>query len=64
MRIYRENDYGAMSRRAAKLISAEVIRRPDWVLGLSSGPTPVGAYKQLIAWDQEGRFQVQRGLYS
>ena len=28
MRIYREKDYDAMSRRAANIISAEVIRRP------------------------------------
>ena len=29
MRIYQEADYEAMSRRAANLISAEVIRKPD-----------------------------------
>ena len=54
MRIYREKDYDAMSRRAANLISAEVIRRPDCVLGLATGSTPIGTYKQLTAWNQKG----------
>ena len=49
MRIYREKDYDAMSRRAANIISAEVIRRPDCVLGLATGSTPIGTYKQLAA---------------
>lgn len=54
MRIYRERDYDAMSRRAANLISAEVIRNPKCVLGLATGSTPVGTYKQLAAWNQKG----------
>ena len=37
MRIYQESDYEAMSRRAANLISAEVIRNPACVLGLATG---------------------------
>ena len=43
-----------MSRRAANLISAEVIRRPDCVLGLATGSTPIGTYKQLIEWNKKG----------
>lgn len=54
MRIYREKDSDAMSRRAANLISAEVIRRPNCVLGLATGSTPIGTYKQLTAWNQKG----------
>ena len=42
MRIYQEADYTAMSRRAANLISAEVVRKSDCVLGLATGSTPVG----------------------
>lgn len=54
MRIYCEKDYQAMSRRAANIIAAEVIRKPDCVLGLATGSTPVGAYKELIAMYQQG----------
>ena len=59
MRIYMEADYDAMSRRAANLISAEVIRKPDCVLGLATGSTPVGTYKQLVAWHQRGDFSFK-----
>lgn len=60
MRIYQEADYEGMSRRAANIISAEVIRRPDCVLGLATGSTPVGAYKQLAAWNQRGDFSFRK----
>ncbi len=54
MRVYQEKDYEAMSRRAANLIAAEIIRKPDCVLGLATGSTPVGVYKELIKKNQEG----------
>lgn len=49
MIIYREADYAAMSRRCANLISAEVIRKPDCVLGLATGGTVAGIYRELVA---------------
>ena len=54
LRIYQEADYAAMSRRAAHVIAAEVIRRPNCVLGLATGSTPVGTYQQLTAWNRQG----------
>lgn len=54
MRIYREKNYDAMSRRAAHVMAAELIRRPDCVLGLATGSTPIGMYKQLIEWNKAG----------
>ena len=59
MKIYQEKDYDALSRRAANLISAEVIRKPDSVLGLATGSTPVGTYRQLSAWNQKGDFSFK-----
>ncbi len=50
MRIYREKDYDAMSRRAAQIIAAEVTHDPACVLGLATGSTPVGAYQYLVDW--------------
>ncbi len=43
-----------MSRKAANIISAQVIVKPDCVLGLATGSTPMGAYKQLIEWYKKG----------
>ena len=59
MKIDQEKDYDALSRRAANLISAEVIRKPDCVLGLATGSTPVGTYRQLSAWNQKGDFSFK-----
>lgn len=59
MKIYCEADYDAMSRRAANLISAEVIRRPNCMLGLATGSTPIGTYKQLAVWNQRGDFSFR-----
>lgn len=54
MRVVRANDYEDMSRKAANIISAQVILKPDSVLGLATGTTPIGAYKQLAVWNQKG----------
>jgi len=54
MRIYRAKDYDDMSRKAANIISAQVIMKPDCVLGLATGSTPIGAYRQLVAWYNKG----------
>ena len=54
MRIYACADYRAMSRRAASIIAAQVVLKPDCVLGLATGSTPVGAYEQLVKWYQQG----------
>ena len=54
MRIYREKDYNAMSRRAANIIAAQVLSKPDCVLGLATGSSPVGTYKELIEWYKQG----------
>ena len=49
MRIYCTKDYKEMSRKAANLISAQVIIKPDCVLGLATGSTPIGIYDQLVS---------------
>lgn len=48
MKVYRAKDYNDMSRKAANIISAQVTMEPDCVLGLATGSTPIGTYKQLI----------------
>ena len=37
-----------MSRMAANIIAAQVIMKPDCVLGLATGSTPVGTYEELV----------------
>ena len=54
MRVYVAENYTDMSRKAANILSAQVILKPDTVLGLATGSSPVGTYQQLIAWYQKG----------
>lgn len=54
MRFIATEDYAQMSRAAANLISAQVIMKPNCVLGLATGSTPVGAYEQLIDMYKKG----------
>ncbi|MBU3827494.1 MAG: glucosamine-6-phosphate deaminase [Candidatus Anaerobiospirillum merdipullorum] len=54
MRIYRAENYQALSRKAANIISAQVIIKPDCVLGLATGSSPIGTYRQLIDWYHKG----------
>ena len=54
MRIYECADYRAMSRRAASLIAAQVVLKPEGVLGLATGSTPIGLYSQLVEWYKQG----------
>ena len=48
MRLIKAKDYQDMSKKAANLIQAQVTMKPDSVLGLATGSTPIGTYQQLI----------------
>ncbi len=54
MRIYISENNNDLSRKAANIISAQIITKPDSVLGLATGSSPIGAYKQLVEWYQKG----------
>lgn len=54
MKIYKGTDYKDMSRKAANIISAQIIMKPNCVLGLATGSTPIGLYEQLVDWYKKG----------
>lgn len=54
MRIICAKDYHDVSRKAANIISAQVILKPNCVLGLATGSSPIGTYQQLIKWYEKG----------
>ncbi len=53
MKIVFARDYKDMSRKAANIVSAQVILKNDSVLGLATGGTPLGLYAQLIEWQRK-----------
>lgn len=42
-------DYEEMSKKAAAIMSSQVLLKKDSVLGLATGDTPLGMYKELIS---------------
>ncbi len=54
MQIYEAKDDKDMSRKAANIVSAQIIMKPDAVLGLATGATPEGMYAQLADWYDKG----------
>ena len=54
MKILKTKNYQDMSRKAANIISAQIILNPESVLGLATGSSPIGVYEQLIDWNRKG----------
>ncbi len=54
MKIIKASDYQGMSRKAANIISAQIILYPASILGFATGTTPIGVYSQLAEWYKKG----------
>lgn len=54
MRIIKAKNYEEVSRKTANLILAQVNVKPDSVLGLATGSSPVGAYEKMIEAYRQG----------
>ncbi len=50
MKIYLTKDYDSMSKKAAMILAAQVVTKPESVLGLATGSTPIGIYELLVKW--------------
>lgn len=49
MRVIITNSYDEMSKEAAKIVAGQIYLKPDSVLGLATGSTPLQMYKKLVA---------------
>lgn len=54
MQVHIYDNARQVGRAAAALFAAQVIRKPQSVLGLATGSSPLGCYQQLIEWYKEG----------
>ena len=54
MEIIIKNDYSDMSTEAAHIIGDQIERKPNTVLGLATGSTPLGLYNELIKLNNSG----------
>lgn len=62
MRRYETAGYSQLSQKAAAIIAAEVTLKPDCVLGLATGSSPIGTYKRLVAKYQAGELDFSRAI--
>ena len=60
MRIYVTEDYNAMSHRVAVILAAQITLKPNSLLGLATGSTPEGAYRQLVDWYKKGELDFSQ----
>ena len=59
MNIIHVSSYEELSRKAADIIAAQVILKPDCILGLATGSTPIGTYQNLIKKYQDLKMKKQ-----
>ena len=54
MQIIKTADYNEMSKKTANIIASQMILKPNSVLGLATGSSPIGTYKELIKKYENG----------
>lgn len=54
MNFIKVNNYDELSKKAANIIAAQVISKPNCVLGLATGSTPLGTYEKLAEYNKAG----------
>lgn len=60
MQIIKAKDYAHMSLMAANVIAAQVNSKPNCVLGLATGSTPIGTYENLVKWYNQGNLDFSQ----
>jgi len=59
MRIIVAANYDEMSKKAADIVASQIILKPESVVGLATGGTPVGFYRELIKIHKDGKFSFK-----
>ncbi|MBO4284379.1 MAG: glucosamine-6-phosphate deaminase [Clostridia bacterium] len=62
MNLVRWDTFDEMSRYAASLIAAQLQKKPDSVLGLATGSSPLGVYRRLIELYEAGEVDFSRAF--
>ncbi len=62
MQIHLFDTAAQVGQAAAILIASQIMQKPDSVLGLATGSSPIPTYRQLIAWHKEGVVDFSRAI--
>lgn len=60
MEFIKVENYEQLSEKAAKIIADVIISKPNCVLGLATGSSPVGTYKKLIEMNNSGNLDFSK----
>lgn len=60
MKLVVVKDYEEMSKVAAEVMGEVINEKPDAVLGLATGGTPIGMYKELINMNKAGKVDFNK----
>ncbi len=60
MKIIITENFDQMSQRAAQVIAKQINEKSDSVLGLATGSTPIGTYKELVKLFQAGTISFEK----
>ena len=60
MKLIRTKNYEELSRKAANIIAAQITLKPDCLLGLATGSSPIGTYDNLVSMYESGNLDFSR----
>lgn len=60
MRVILCENYEELSKQAAKIVSSQLVVKPNSVLGLATGSTPIGLYQNLIDMNKNGEIDFSQ----
>ena len=60
MQIIVVENYDEMSKKAAQIVAEQIIAKPNSILGLATGSTPVGMYTELAKMCNEGKLDFSK----
>ena len=60
MKLIVTENYDELSKKAAEIIAGQMKEKSNSVLGLATGSTPVGTYKELVAMYKNGEIDFNR----
>lgn len=60
MKIIKTKSYEELSQRAAKELAEVIKSKPDAILGLATGSTPIGMYQELVTYNKEGQVDFSK----
>lgn len=60
MKIIETANYAELSRKAADILAAQVVLKPDCVLGLATGSSPIGLYDSLVERYENGTLDFSK----